>query len=102
MSGREADVQREIVATLKQLGYWVARIQSGKVKVRGGWMQLAPEGTADLLAIRGEKTIWIECKRPKGGTHSAEQKEFMGLVRRAGHQYVVARSKDDVLEAVKR
>ena len=97
----EADVQRQIVAALKQMGYWVARIQSGKVKVRGGWMQLAPEGTADILAIRGEKTLWCEVKRPKGGIHSQEQQEFAAIARRAGHEYIVATSVEDILEVTK-
>lgn len=93
---KEGEVQRNVIEALKKMGWWVARIQCGKVKVRGGWMQLAPDGTADLLAIKGLRTVWIEAKRLKGGKHSDVQKDFESMVKRAGHSYLMVRSLEDV------
>jgi hypothetical protein len=45
----------------------VWRTQSGKVKVRGAWMQLAPAGTPDILGymINGGRMVGLEVKQPK-------------------------------------
>jgi hypothetical protein len=57
---------------------WFDRANSGKVKVKGGWMQLHEIGTTDYLGFttRG-KFIGIEFKRPSTKDDlSEEQREF--------------------------
>ena len=43
------DITTPILKALIQLGIMAHRINSGTVKVRGGWVKLAPEGTADIV-----------------------------------------------------
>ena len=40
----ENKIQSEGIAYAKQLGAEITRTNAGKVKVRGGWMQLACKG----------------------------------------------------------
>jgi Holliday junction resolvase len=92
----ESNIQREIIATLRQLGIFAMRINSGTVKVRGAWMQLAPEGTADILAMpRGKMPVWIEVKAAKGRQRAA-QEEFERTAKDLGHGYFVVRGLDDL------
>jgi hypothetical protein len=37
-------------------------------------------------------SIWIECKRPKGGRLSADQKEFLDCINRSGGIGIVVSS----------
>jgi hypothetical protein len=98
---REGEIQAQAVTALKQLGICYMRINSGKVKVRGGWMQLAPEGTADLAVFPEAKMpIWLELKQPKKGP-SKEQQDFRDQVVRLGHKYFVIRSLDDLIPVLK-
>jgi len=103
----------------------VVRVHSGKVKVKGGWMQLAEEGTSDLLCcvkrvttrtIRGTfsdgvltyvegRFCALEVKTPDGTTskaREAKQGEFLERVRGLGGFGARVRSVDEALEAVKR
>ena len=61
----ESEIQKEILkyCKLHKKIAWIDRANSGKVKVKGGWMQLHENGTPDLLgyAIDG-KLIGIEIK----------------------------------------
>jgi hypothetical protein len=64
----ENAIQRQILDALACVGAHATRVQSGKVKVRGGWMQLAQEGTADIhvtVPPRG-LTLWLEVKTGEG------------------------------------
>jgi len=98
-----------IIKALRQMGYLVFRMNSGKVRVRGGWMQLCDEGTADILAFGPalwgkDRTWWIETKQPKGKTLKSRQEAqeaFCIKVSNLGHQYIRATSLDEVLEALK-
>lgn len=54
----------------------LVRLQAGRVKVRGGYMQLAPEGAPDLvgLMLRGPRHgtfVALECKAPGARTEPA-------------------------------
>jgi len=59
----ETDISRAIRDELKRLGFWPVRIQSGKVKVKGGWMQLAEPGTPDICLVG---LGWFEVKTSTG------------------------------------
>lgn len=115
----ETDISREIRKALEKLGIPVWRMNSGKMRVRGGFVQLNPAGTADILAapsifndceycgglpgILDEFTpvfLWIEVKKP-GGTQSREQIEFSVRMRNRSHIYLLVESLDEVLAWLK-
>ncbi len=97
----EAKVAAEIKDYLTKTGRFFIRINSGKVKVSGGWMQLAPKGTADMLTFdHAGKCVWIETKHAKG-VQSDEQIDFEMRVRLLGHTFILARCLDDVMEVLR-
>lgn len=62
---RESELQREIMDALKHFSCLKAwRCNSGTVKVRGGFMHLAPAGTPDVIGFFREsgRFFGIECK----------------------------------------
>ena len=95
----ESKVKDEVVEYLNKTGAFYRRMQSGKVKVRGGFMQLAPEGTADFLVCTSAATYWLELKAPKGTTAASRkqaQAAFAEEVRALGHHYAICESLGDV------
>lgn len=52
-------------------------------------------GMADVLAFPRGRVLWIEAKAERG-VQSELQKAFEAQVRVEGHEYVIARSIDDV------
>jgi hypothetical protein len=74
---------------------------SGKVKVRGGWMQLAPNGTSDILGlVRGGRFVALEVKLP-GEKPTAEQLAFGARVVELGGFFAVVTSVDEAVAAVR-
>lgn len=98
MTGRASEAVRQaaIMATLAGLGRTVFRVQSGRVKVRGGWMVLAPNGTPDLYVLGWG---WLECKAEKGKL-SHDQLRMHERIRRAGERVAVVRSAAEAVRAV--
>jgi hypothetical protein len=79
------------------------RMQSGRVKVRGGWMKLCPEGTADLLCFPPGRVLWIETKAVEKETHKKQresQEKFRQKVLSKGHEHMTARAIEDVIAAL--
>lgn len=100
----EGDAKKQIADGLKQLGWKVIRLNSGKVRVKGGFMQLCPAGTPDILCFdNAGALLWVECKAAfaKKRNDQPEQAEFAVWARSVGHRYVLARCLDDVLQAVR-
>ena len=64
----EADIQRGIIEALGAIGAFALRVQAGKVQVRRGWMQLAPQGTPDIYVLVPPHglSVWLEIKSAKG------------------------------------
>src|SRR5262252_8425545 len=93
----ETPISRDIRTALKQIGVPCYRIQSGRVKVRGGWMHLNDAGTPDLLATplirvmsdEMEIALWIEVKVP-GKWLRPEQVEFGTRTRNRGGFWCLA------------
>lgn len=101
----ESNIQRDGIKTLENTpGLIVLRLNSGKVPVRGGWMQLCPAGTPDIVVFSQNGRVgWAETKRPKGKNHEAgyrsdEQIEFERRVRNFGHLYCIPRSAEDFVD----
>jgi hypothetical protein len=69
-------------------GGWRSQAQAAKLKVEG-----VSAGVPDLLIPDG--MIWVEMKRAKGGTVSAEQKDWHSYLRSIGHVVIVGYGADD-------
>ena len=88
-SRAETELSREIQKALEKVGVWVIRIQSGVVKVRRGYMQLAPKGTPDLLLPA--YGAFLEVKMP-GEKPTKPQQEWHERARREGVRVEVVSS----------
>lgn len=97
----EGKISKEIRDALKALGYLAVRVQSGVVKVRGGYMHLAPEGTADVFVVLrpAGRLMGIEVKQPGEKATPVQLAWGADLVARGG-LYVVVDNRDDAIAAV--
>lgn len=90
-----------ILEALRKAGILAFRMNSGKVRVRGGFVHMAKKGTADILCFPSRRAVWIETKDPKGAT-AKEQRDAQGAFRdevlALGHIYIRATCWDDVVE----
>jgi len=93
-----------LVKMIRQMGIMAMRMNSGKVRVRGGWMQLHSPGTADILCFPRGRVCWLETKTIKGTTNKGQienQAEFQRVVTALGHSYHRITSIDEGLSAVR-
>ena len=105
------DLTRPLIDALNQTGGLALRMNSGKVPVKGGYLQLHDAGTADILFFRRlagitlwMRPVWIETKVPKGTTKNKTleaQAAFKERVLALGHRYIRATTIDEGLEALK-
>lgn len=93
----ETQLSHDIQRALNKLGVWCIRVQSGRVKVRGGWMHLAEEGTPDLYCPA--LNLWLEIKTP-GGEREASQVAWHSRAAREGVKVAVVRSVSETIRAV--
>ena len=99
----EADVLKAVLATLEMHPKvaWVARINSGMFHVEQRFIKAGFKGCSDILGmLKGGRMLAVECKSLKG-KESADQAAFGARVAQDGGLYFVARSVDDVMEALK-
>ncbi len=96
----EGDIQASILDAFAALGVLAWRVQAGKVKVRGGWMTLAPPGTPDVhvLVPPHGRLLALEVKAPDGRVRAA-QLVWAATARRDGGVVATVRSVDEALEA---
>lgn len=84
-SHAEGAIQKELVKHLKKqpLVAWIDRANSGKTKVKGGWMQLHEVGTPDLIGYSTSCVfIGIEVKdedKYKKKNHSLSDEQIARL-----------------------
>jgi hypothetical protein len=93
----ETQLSRDIQTSLAKLGIWCIRVQSGIVKVRGGWMHLAEEGTPDLYCPA--LNLWLEVKTQEG-EREASQVKWHARAAREGVKVAVVRSVSEAIRAV--
>lgn len=100
---REAEVKTSVIATLRALGLICFRMNAGAMrkeyKGKSYYVNLAPSGTADILAFVGPQPLWIELKRP-GGKLSREQLQFRDIVKAQGHEWICAENAEIVAATV--
>jgi hypothetical protein len=97
----EKDIQLQIIHYLKARGAVVGKTKTMGVK-RGRSFCFDPytfRGFPDLCVFIKHKFYFIEVKAEKG-VQSPEQKEFQRLAEDAGLTYILARSLDDVINAL--
>lgn len=98
----EGILKQEVTKYLAKSGLHYLRLNSGIVKVRGGFMHLCPEGTADFLICCPDPR-WVELKAPGQTTkkvRAQKQAEFAGKVQALGHRHIQATSLEQVIEFV--
>lgn len=85
----EKDIQRDILAYLRQVGVLHWRQNAGKI----GWVTLGPEGISDIVVVLppNGRFLALEVKAHKGRLRPA-QKAFKGELERFGGLYRVVRS----------
>jgi hypothetical protein len=96
----ESKLKREVLDYLDALSLTYFRMNAGKVKVRGGWMRLCSEGTADLLIfIKGMPPKWVELKAGvTAKDHAESQAAFAESMQGFGHHYRQCRSVEEVAQ----
>jgi hypothetical protein len=93
----ETDRQALIVDALRKAGWFVMRIHSGQVRVKRGFMHLAPKGTPDLYVLGFG---WLETKLEKTKP-TLEQLEMHERIRAAGELVAVVRTPAEAIRAVR-
>jgi hypothetical protein len=91
----------DVYLTLKCIPHY--RINSGAlVTPRGQLIRFGSKGMSDFYAIGPAGiSIWIECKRPKGGRLSADQKEFLDCINKHSGIGIVVRSVEELESQLK-
>jgi hypothetical protein len=106
---KEADVLRAVLSALAMHPRvaWAHRMQTGAGKLlrKGGstsqFLRFGFPGCPDVLGqLRDGRILAVETKRPSGQP-TPEQTAFLACVQANGGLALVARSVDDVLEALK-
>jgi hypothetical protein len=90
----EAEVVRRVMEYLSLSGIPYYRMNSGAYRTEnGGFVRFGAKGMSDIYAIGpGGRSVWIECKRPKGGVVSPYQQSFIDCVKRHGGVAVIVTS----------
>ena len=98
---REHNIQNAIRLWCGQNNILCFRCNVGKVKTADGkWFDTGlPEGFSDLIILANDTIYFCECKTLIGKQRQA-QIDFQTIVTNQGYKYFVARSLDDVKEAL--
>jgi hypothetical protein len=96
----EAPIQRAILDAFQAMGVLAFRINSGKVKTRGGWYQGAPAGFPDVVVVvpPSGRLLGIEVKDGKGEERESQIRMRADLTRN-GAVVVTVRSVEEALRA---
>jgi len=90
----ETELSASIRSAMETMGFWVERLQSGKLK--GGKIRLCSPGTPDLLIV-APIMAFVEVKQP-GKKLSEEQESWHARARRYGVQVVTLTSVSGAIE----
>lgn len=95
----EAKIQRAILDAFAAMGVLAFRINSGRVKVRGGWYQGAPAGFPDVVVIvpPSGRFLGLEVKDEDGELREAQRKTHDALCR-AGAGVRTVRSVEEAVQ----
>jgi len=95
-------IQNQIRLWLGQNGYLAFRCNVGKVMTADGtfFNTGLPEGFSDLLVLGNKGDAYFIEVKSKTGKQRPCQKEFQDIVTKRGFKYILARSVDDVKNAL--
>ena len=96
----ETELSKAVADQLDKLGVFHLRLQSGKVKVKRGWMYLCPIGTPDRMILLDGRAVFIEVKRA-GETPTPEQLQCHEMIRLNGGVVLVVESAAQAWEQVR-
>ena len=100
----EHSIQNTIISYLWMRGYYVQRLNSGKIPMQSlhgqRLIQLMPPGTPDIMAFKKNELLFIEVKRP-GKKPTYLQEEKMKELETYGARCFVATSLEDVEDYLK-
>lgn len=101
MSIVEHNIQNEIRIWCGQHNLLCFRCNVGKVKMNTGeWFDSGlPSGFSDLIILANHTIYFCECKTLKGKQRD-DQIRFQKVVTEHGYKYFIARSIEDVKEAI--
>jgi hypothetical protein len=100
----EAQLQAVILDWLAAVGILAFRMNVGAIVKEDAsgkkrTIRFGVLGMADILAFPRGRICWIEIKAPDG-RQSQWQRSFQAQVERHGHRYVLARSLEEVQDAL--
>lgn len=97
----EAMVVDQVKEVLRATGLAVQRINTGAFKVGSRFVRTAGKGTLDFEGYDNHgRFLAFECKRPKGGRVSPEQKARIEDINRKGGIAAVIHSGEEALEII--
>jgi hypothetical protein len=96
----ESDIQRAILDAFQAMGVLAFRINSGKVRARGGWYQGAPAGFPDVLVVVPPhgRLLGLEVKTATG-KERAKQVEMAEHLCGAGAAVRTVRTTEEAIRA---
>jgi len=97
----EKDIKRQVLDYLDATRIFYHRNNTGAFKNdKGGFFKFGAVGSPDIICVIKGTYLGIELKGT-GGTQSEEQKKFQTRLEAAGGKYILARSSEDVEEAIR-
>lgn len=97
----EAEVVQQVKSVLHRTGIKIQRINTGSFKVGKRFIQTAERGTLDFEGYDNHgRFVGLECKRPKGGRLSPEQKARIDDINAKGGVAAVVRSGEEAYEVL--
>ena len=86
----ENDIKRQVKDLLSLKGYFHFHILQGLGAYRG---------IPDIIAIKNNRVLFLEIKRPKG-KQSEYQKQFQLFIEGQGGEYYIVKSLEDLVEII--
>lgn len=93
-------IQQDVISTLRRMGHYVMRLNSGKYKMfneagKGRYIMGQESGTPDVMSIHQGKVYFWEVKRP-GKKPTPIQEARMKVLEQYGAKCCTVTSVDDV------
>lgn len=97
----ESEIQKAVLQFLSVSRIFHYRNNSGAyLAEHGSYIRYGLPGSPDIIAVINGKYIGLEIKRRKG-KQDPDQVEFQRVLEKAGGEYYIVRSVDDVVSIIK-
>jgi len=87
----ENDVKKQVKQYLSLKGYFHFHILQGLG---------AYKGIPDIIAIKNNRVLFLEIKRPGGGRQSDYQKQFQADIEGQGGEYYIVKCLEDLIKII--